>query len=141
MIQIPNTINRNENSESLDLTALIDVIFTLIIFLILTMGTTQIMTEINLTHSQNPQLPGIGKEQTILVEISHKDMSWKTGGRVIRDYAEFKTLFLSLYQNRQKTPVILALENTLPVEHLIKLMDFMSLNGFTDIQVVSEWKL
>jgi len=138
MIQLPAT-NRNDDSDGLDLTALIDVIFTLIIFLILTMGTTQIMTEINVTHSSKPQLPTAMETPTILVEVSHENLSWKTGGEVIKDFSQFKMHFLSLYRNKQENPVILALENTLPVEYLIELMDFMSQNGFTNIQVVSEW--
>lgn len=140
MITPPGLTNNTDNLEGLDLTALIDVIFTLIIFLILTMGTTQIMTEINITHSKKPQLPAVTKQEAIVVEVSHQTLSWKTGGRIVKDFPGFKKHFLSLYTNRTQSPVVLALENTLPVEHLVELMDFLSLNGFANIQVVSEWK-
>lgn len=140
MIHVPNLMNRTATDEGFDLTALIDVIFTLIIFLILTMGTTQIMTDINITRSRKPQFPSTSKQQSILVEVSHKSLSWKTGGHIYRNFTQFKQHFLSRYRDRKKTQVVLALENTLPVARLIELMDFLSINGFANIQVVSQWQ-
>ena len=140
MIRSPDLISQNSSDEGLDLTALIDVIFTLIIFLILTMGTTQIMTEINITHSKKPQLQSLSDQAAIVVEVSHAKLTWKTGDRISKRFPDFKKQFLALYQNRRESPVVLALENTLPVERLVELMDFLSMNGFTNIQVVSKWK-
>jgi len=140
MIQIPSFRHLEPSDEGFDLTALIDVIFTLIIFLILTMGTTQIMTDIDITRSRNTQLAALSKQASIQVEVSHPTRSWKTGGQTFGSFPQFRQQFLSLYPDQQKTPVILALEHTLPVADLIELMDFLSMNGFTRIQVVSQWK-
>ncbi|MBU2513748.1 biopolymer transporter ExbD [bacterium] len=139
MIQYPDYGNSNEADGTLDLTALIDVIFTLIIFLILTMGTTQVMTEINVTRSNRSQLPAQPKADPLVIEVSHVNKFWKTHDFTVKNFAEFKNQFLSQYGKELQRPVVLALDRTLPVENLITLMDFLSKNGFTNIQIVSEW--
>lgn len=140
MIRSHYPLQTAENQEGLDLTALIDVIFTLIIFLILTMGTTQVMTEINITHTQKAKFQEPTEEQVILVEVNHRNGTWKSGGQTSTRFTDFRKDFLERHRDSRKRPVILALEKTLPVEHLVELMDFLSLNGFTDIQIVSEWQ-
>ncbi len=139
MIQYQDFGNPNDTDEGLDLTALIDVIFTLIIFLILTMGTTQIMTEINVTRSNRPLLADQAKVKPLVVEVSHVNRFWKIGDYTTKEFSGFEHHFLARYGNEQYRPVVLALDRTLPVENLVTLMDFLSKNGFTNIQIVNEW--
>ncbi len=139
MIQLSKYSNSNDTSDGLDLTALIDVIFTLIIFLVLTMGTTQIMTDINITHTKKSQVSSNLKNHPIVVEVSQSGQYWKLDDQLIKEFPQFKNQFLTSYGDQQQRPVVLALEKTLPVEKLVALMDFLSMNGFSNIQIVSQW--
>ena len=141
MIRYTPTQSLDNNSEGLDLTPLIDVVFTLIIFLILTMGTTQVMTEIQLTRSKKDTVATELKDQTIVIEVNHLKQHWKVENTIFKKFEPFTQFFLVRFSDRSHQPVVLALERTLPVEELISLMDFLARNGFSNIQIASKWTI
>lgn len=125
--------------EGPDLTPLIDVVFTLIVFLILTMGTSQVMTEIQLSKSEKSLVESEAENRSILVEVSRRKGFWKFDNRLFNDFEAFADAFLKQYGQQSDRRVVLALEHDLPVEKLIDLMDFLALNEFTNIRIASEW--
>ncbi len=139
MIHYPDKTLSGETDDGLDLTALIDVVFTLIVFLILTMGTSQVMTEINLSSSQKPLKSDTDTEQSIIIEVGHAPRFWKLGDLETREFTRFQEVFLSQHKDHRDREVVLALEKTLPVEELVALMDFLSLHQFSKIQIVNQW--
>lgn len=131
--------NLTTGIEGPDLTPLIDVVFTLIVFLILTMGTSQVMTEIQLSKSEKPLVESESESRSILIEVSRRNTSWKFENKVFNDFEAFADAFLKQYGRQPDRRVVLALEHDLPVEKLIDLMDFLALNEFTNIRIASEW--
>ncbi|MCP4756593.1 MAG: hypothetical protein GY866_37500 [Proteobacteria bacterium] len=131
--------NQRQSDENIDLTALIDVLFTLLIFLILTMGATQISTEISLSHSQEKLPNKLQHIQPIVVEVSGTEHLWKIENRSFDTFSRFKVEFLAQYKSQPDRPILLALEHSLPVDSLVRLMNFLSVNGFSNIQIISEW--
>lgn len=138
MIQLKQFSLLND-SDGLDLTPLIDVVFTLIVFLILTMGTSQVMTQIQLSKSTQLKHETLQKQQSILIEVNHKGKYWKVGDFRFSDFDLFKRQFIKLYGASTGQQVTLALSENLPVKDLISLMDFLSINQFSNIKIVSEW--
>jgi len=141
MIQLPRNRRQDSDDQIVDLTSLIDVLFTLLIFFILAMGATQITTEISLPgaqHYQNQLTKGI---KPLVIEISHKKSSWKFENLVYQSFGEFQKGFLAKYQDQKLQPILLGLEKSLPVERLTELLNFLSVNQFSNIQIVSEWKI
>ncbi len=140
MIQRPNFRSNQSSDETIDLTSLTDVLFTLLIFFILAMGTTQITTEISLPGAEHYQNKSSKDIKSLLIEISHKDTFWKVEDHVFKSFTGFQKTFLAKYKHNKHRPILLGMERSLPVERLTELLNFLSVHQFSNIQIVSEWK-
>ena len=131
--------NPEEIQENvIDLTPLLDVLFILLIFFILTSGISQIYTEIQLPQTDELLDSKKNDQKTVLIEISGEKHYWKINGKLIYDYEEVKRHLLDLHQSSEAQSYILALERTLPVELLLDLLNFFSAQHITNVQIVSE---
>ncbi len=140
MIQLPKTRTSQDADQVIDLTSLIDVLFTLLIFFILAMGATQITTEISLPGAEHYQSQNTKGIKPLVIEISHQAFYWKVENRIFTSFTEFQKEFLAKYQHNKHRPILLGLERSLPVERLTELLNFLSVHQFSNIQIVSEWK-
>lgn len=141
MIRLPNHRKNDSGDQIVDLTSLIDVLFTLLIFFILAMGATHITTEISLPGAQHYQSQLTKGIHPLVIEISHKKATWKFENLIYQSFSEFQKGFLAKYQSKKNQPILLGLEKSLPVERLTELLNFLSVNQFSNIQIVSEWKI
>jgi biopolymer transport protein ExbD len=142
MISRPAILNRyHTEDDRVDMTALIDVLFTLMIFLILTMGAVQVSTEIRL--AQSPLKPSDGSRpllQPIVVEVNHPDRSWKIADSVFYSSDQFQTEFIQRFETERHRPLLLLVARSLPTEDLIGLLNFFSFHQFDHVQLISEWR-
>lgn len=131
--------SNNQEENNLDLTALVDVIFILLIFFILTFGITQVSTDIQLPTTEYQTENGFNNENPVLIEIV-SNIDWKINDQKFKNYVNVKKELLALYKKNNKTSFILIPEKKLAAEHLIRLFNFFSSNNIQNVQVISEWK-
>jgi len=140
MISLPG-INSSQMKEvdGIDLTALIDVIFTLLLFLILSMGATQVSTTIKLSKTPQAGPDGLRQRSPVIVEVSQTDSYWKIEDRTFADFGSFQAYFLQRFDGEFQRPLLLAVEGTVPTETLLQLLHFFAVHRFQNVQVISQW--
>ena len=142
MIGISHRLRSRQRQEpeesSLDLTSLMDTVFILLIFFVLTSGMTQVATQVDLSHStENSETQT--KSNAILVEIFDNPRQWKVDGVVLADYLAVTQHLLKLHQEDVQRDIVLAPARQLPVEELIQLLNFLAANRITNAQIISQW--
>ncbi len=125
--------------ETVDLTALIDVLFILLVFFLLTSGSPQFFTEVQLSKSEDFVENTEIAPNSVFIEMYMDGNHWQVNGKKFSDYSKFKRSLLNLYHSNKKPVFVLAPERNLPVEHLIKLINFLSKNKITDVHIINKW--
>ncbi len=126
-------------TESVDLTPLMDVLFILLVFFLLTSGITQFYTQVQLPQSENLLETTVDRSNTVLIELFTEEQSWKVNEETIHDYELLKQRLLELYQSQENITFVLAPERTLPAERLLQLLNFLAAHKITDVQIINKW--
>ena len=128
----------------LDLTALLDVLFILLVFFILTSGITQFYTQVQLPRSEDRLETKADTATAIVVEMLALKKSWKVNGNLINDEDLLKQTLLNLNRTNverfgKDSNFILAPDRNLPSEQLIQMLNFLSANKISNVQIISQW--
>lgn len=123
---------------ALDLTSLIDVIFILLVFLILTAGISHVYTQVDIPKSDTPPVASKKEELEILVEIPEISV-WVIDKKRYTNRNDFREELLKLSRERKDSLLLIAPKRTLPVEELVKLLNFLAEKGISNLQIVSQW--
>ncbi|MDT8447899.1 MAG: biopolymer transporter ExbD [bacterium] len=123
--------------EALDLTAMVDVLFTLLVFLLLTMGTTQITTHLQLAQSSSR--PQASPETAPNIPIELDRQTWNLSGVTYQEFSAFSRAFLAAHRDEYNRPVRILPQRDLPVEELVRVMNFLSEHQFSNLQIQSQW--
>ncbi|MBF0289704.1 MAG: biopolymer transporter ExbD [SAR324 cluster bacterium] len=126
-------------TESVDLTPLMDVLFILLVFFLLTSGITQFYTQVQLPQSENLLETTIDHSNTILIEMFAQDQSWKVNEETIHDYDQLKQVLLDLHHSQKNVTFVLAPERTISAERLLQLLNFLASHKMTDVQIINKW--
>lgn len=137
-----SSMGGDENEEmGIDLTSLMDVIFILLIFFVLTSGTAYFYTDIQIPKTKEKtetNSPKIGTK-SILIELPGKK-EWKINGESFLESKLFEKKLIELGKLDSGASFILAPERNLPVEELIQLLNFLTAHQIQNVQVLSRWK-
>lgn len=131
----------------LNMTSMIDVIFLLLIFFVLTANFDRIekLLPTNLflrgTAWIDPKIPS---EETILGEIQIRILAegnmvfWKVNQRTCSTFSEFEKVLRELATISPSIPVIIDPARSLPIEKVIDVYDACRRTGLTKIQFAAE---
>ncbi len=133
----------------LNMTSMIDVIFLLLIFFVLTANFDRIekLLPTNLFLRGNARIdPKIPNEETILGEIQIRIVAengkilWKVNQRTCSTFTEFEKVLGELESISPSIPVIIDPFRSLPIEKVIDVYDACRRTGLTKIQFAAEEK-
>ena len=138
MIDLNVATVTDQQQSSIDLTALMDVIFILLIFFMITAGVTQVATKVDLTKVEEK-----GTQQSskgITIEIL-SPIDWKLGGKNFNSFKQVKEELALIYQSKPNQKFFLVPDKKLPAETLIQLMHFLVSKKITNVQIISQKKI
>ena len=134
MIQAP----KNSDSQGLnpDLTPLLDIIFIVMVFLMLTAAVKLDSLDVNLPSTDSQAVSEVDK-QSITVNILEETPHWAINGKAYIDWENFTIALIEESKSTDK-PIVIGAEKTADIQSLVKLLGFLQENGIQATQLLTE---
>jgi len=119
-----------------DLTPLLDVMFMLIIFLVLTTNAMQQVFDVSLPEDKEDALEVLAESDTIKITIFAAEKQWAINEQKFNDFALFKNELKSAYNDSKKKHVIVFGDKSATIDRLMQLLTFMRSEGIEAADMV-----
>jgi biopolymer transport protein ExbD len=121
-----------------DLTPLLDVIFIVLVFFLLTAQTPLLELPLQLPQSREA-LPtaSAGASERVQLQLSHRG-EWRFNGQVQADFSELRTALLQSFAADSKPGLDLALDRQAPLSAFLDLMALLQQQGIQDSRILLE---
>ncbi|OBU14369.1 biopolymer transporter ExbD [Photobacterium aquimaris] len=133
------TINNRHDSDDLtpDLTPLLDIIFIVMVFLLLT-ATVQIKAlDVDLPQTST-QILQTTKADPITINLVATEPYWALQGQTINDWDSFNLQLLAAVKAAPNKPVVIGADKKASVEQMLKLLAFLQKNDIKATQLLME---
>ncbi|EJV0608110.1 biopolymer transporter ExbD [Vibrio parahaemolyticus] len=134
MIKVPQDNNRNGLTP--DLTPLLDIIFIVMVFLMLTAGVKLDSLDVALPSTDSQAVAEVDK-QSITVNILKDEPYWAINGQTYIDWENFTLALLEESKSTDK-PIVIGAEKTANIQSLVQLLGFLQENGIQATQLLTE---
>jgi len=138
MIRINNNNRKNIIGDLLpDLTPLLDVVFMLIIFLILSINITSFSLEVNLPEDKDNISKVVSDKDQIEIHLLPSNM-WQINEKKFDDERKFRNYLLNFYQKNKNRKIIIIVDKDSKAQKLISILTFLKKENIqmADILVV-----
>ncbi|TOD56958.1 biopolymer transporter ExbD [Vibrio parahaemolyticus] len=134
MIKVPQDNNRNGLTP--DLTPLLDIIFIVMVFLMLTAAVKLDSLDVALPSTDSQAVAEVDK-QSITVNILKDEPYWAINGQTYIDWENFTLALLEESKSTDK-PIVIGAEKTTNIQSLVQLLGFLQENGIQATQLLTE---
>ncbi|HCH5329797.1 TPA: biopolymer transporter ExbD [Vibrio parahaemolyticus] len=134
MIKVPQDNNRNGLTP--DLTPLLDIIFIVMVFLMLTAAVKLDSLNVALPSTDSQAVAEVDK-QSITVNILKDEPYWAINGQTYIDWENFTLALLEESKSTDK-PIVIGAEKTANIQSLVQLLGFLQENGIQATQLLTE---
>ncbi|HCG5596312.1 ExbD/TolR family protein [Vibrio parahaemolyticus] len=134
MIKVPQDNNRNGLTP--DLTPLLDIIFIVMVFLMLTAAVKLDSLDVALPSTDSQAVAEVDK-QSITVNILKDEPYWAINGQTYIDWENFTLALLEESKSTDK-PIVIGAEKTANIQSLVQLLGFLQENGIQATQLLTE---
>jgi biopolymer transport protein ExbD len=131
-------LKQEENRFGLtpDLTPLLDIIFIVMVFLMLTAAVKLDSLEVDLPTTDSQVVSEVDTK-SLTVNILEAEPHWAIDGKEYIDWENFTLALLEEYKSN-KQPIVIGADKTAEVQHLVKLLAFLQENGIQATQLLTE---
>lgn len=127
--------------SSFDLTALIDIIFIVVVFLLLTANTQLLSVTVDIPESDTAEQLALNTDQTITLSLKATAPFWAINKTTYDNWSEFKEALLPvLVSGPSDRQFNIAADKKAAVEPLINLLSLLNEQGVTNTQILVEQK-
>ena len=134
MIKAPQ--DNHSHSLTPDLTPLLDIIFIVMVFLMLTAAVKLDSLDVNLPSTDSQAVAEVDKE-SITVNILKEEPHWAINGKAYINWENFTLALLEESKSTDK-PIVIGAEKTADIQSLVKLLGFLQENGIQATQLLTE---
>ncbi|MCX8905574.1 ExbD/TolR family protein [Vibrio parahaemolyticus] len=134
MIKVPQDNNRNGLTP--DLTPLLDIIFIVMVFLMLTAAVKLDSLDVTLPSTDSQAVAEVDK-QSITVNILKDEPYWAINGQTYIDWENFTLALLEESKSTDK-PIVIGAEKTANIQSLVQLLGFLQENGIQATQLLTD---
>lgn len=128
----------NNTISGLDLTPLIDIIFIVLVFLLLTANTQLLSLPVDVPTESSAELTPIDQVENITINVLASEPHWALDGVAFKQFSEFEHAFIKQYQQQSESKVIIAADKTAPVQPLMTLLSLLQRQQITNTQILME---
>lgn len=131
-------VKQEENRFGLtpDLTPLLDIIFIVMVFLMLTAAVKLDSLEVDLPTTDSQVVSEVDTK-SLTVNILEAEPHWAIDGKEYIDWENFTLALLEEYKSN-KQPIVIGADKTAQLQHLVKLLAFLQENGIQATQLLTE---
>ncbi|ENM5899264.1 biopolymer transporter ExbD [Vibrio mimicus] len=119
-----------------DLTPLLDIIFIVMVFLLLTASVRLESLEVALPTTDSPVVNEVDKE-SITINLLATEPYWAIDGKPYLDWHNFSLALLETVQS-SKRPIVIGADQGAEVQQLVKLLGFLQKHGIQATQLLTE---
>jgi biopolymer transport protein ExbD len=120
---------------SLELTPLIDIVFIVIVFLLITANAPLLELPVNIPETEEKQQTASLAEAMVLITIIPESPHWVLDGKPYKDWDVFKQALIEALA-REDARLSIAADKAAPVEPLLKLLAFLTDRNIADAHIV-----
>ncbi|MCL1146387.1 ExbD/TolR family protein [Shewanella sp. 10N.261.52.F9] len=130
----------DESSQSfgLDLTPLIDIIFIVLVFLLLTANTQLLSLPVDVPTEADSNLSALSQDKHIAINVLQTEPHWALDGQSFSDFNAFEAAFTQAFKANPKAKVVIAADKTAPVQPLMTVLAAMQRQNITNTQILME---
>lgn len=118
-----------------DLTALLDVIFLLLVFFILTANSVEHTLEIDLPKQGADQAKPVKNPETITLSLFADENRWAVEGQTLENWEAIEKVMIQIRNERPDVDVIIAADRRVAVERLLQALAFLQREGVHTAQI------
>lgn len=134
MIKTPRSTNTLGSTP--DLTPLLDIIFIVMVFLMLTAAVKLESIDVSLPSSDSQAVTPVDT-QSITINILQDEPHWALNGQRYIDWQNFTLALIEETKNSDK-PVIIGADKTADIQYLVTLLSFLQTQGIQATQLLTE---
>lgn len=137
MIELPESKRGNIVSDLMpDLTPLLDVMFMLIVFFLLTANAVPYALDVNLPEDNEEITQAVEDPNMLSVTLLPNTLGWKINDASYKDENTFKEALRTKAQNNKK--IIIIGDKDVSMEKLLQLMVFLRKNNIATADIVMD---
>ena len=130
--------SKTELSTTLELTPLIDIIFIVVVFLLLTANSRLLSLPVDIPSSDDAVASTSSDQKTLTLSIFNRAPVWAIEQQRFNDWDEFKAALLQKLQGNKQQALAIAAEHDADVEPLLKLLALLNQQQITNTHILME---
>lgn len=138
MIGRPESANSSWRTLTPDITPLLDIIFIVLVFLLLTANIPLQSLEVDLPKTDSEALGAITDTKSITINMLAGTPAWAIQGQEYEDWQQFKPALTAQVAALKETDLILASDKDVTVDSMLKLLAFLQEHEITATQILME---
>lgn len=132
---------REESHPALDLTALVDVIFILLVFFLLTASSVDRALTVDLPQEGADQATPVSDSDPITLTLFAGAPRWQVNRQTFEDWAAVEQAILRLRAERPAAEILIAGDRQVPLERLLQALAFLGREGLRAAEILMETPL
>jgi biopolymer transport protein ExbD len=126
--------------DSPDLLPLLDILFMLIVFFLLTANSVQQVLELDLPTEGSDQATSIMDEQPIMLHLFSGNERWNIGDQTFDRWIDVEQFLQNAYQQDNNQRVIIVGDRNAPMERMLQVLAFLKRENRTAAQILMKPK-
>ena len=121
-----------------DLTPLLDIIFIVMVFLLLTANIAVRTLVIDIPSTEHSEVLQTQSKQVIAVSLLKDNSLWAIEDAQYGDFQMFSNALLNLHKKFPERPLVIASDKEVAVERMLKLLAFMQQNKINATNIIMD---
>ncbi len=121
---------------ALDLTPLLDVLFMVLVFFLLTANSVPIALQLDLPRESSSSAQPVQRDDLLRVTITDEEANWLINERSFASWEAAREQLLLLHQQQAEAPVIIAAARQAPLERMVSVLAFLADEHIPIVQVL-----
>lgn len=142
MIRVPGH-DRDEDTVGglvADLTPMLDVLFILIVFFVLTANSAQLVLDLTLPSDQATAAKTLDKQEKIVLGLLPEGEQWSLDGRSYGDWEAVQSAVRDILKDRPKAGFVIAGDRGVPLQRFVTVLSFLQELGVKNTELVVQPK-
>jgi len=121
-----------------DLTPLLDIIFIVMVFLLLTANISVKSMKLDVPTTQDTEVLMPAAKDVLTINILAGTPTWALEQQTFANWDSFKQAFLDKHNNNPKRPLIIGADKHATVENMLTLLAFLQKNNINSTSIIME---
>ncbi len=121
-----------------DLTPMLDVLFILLVFFVLTANSAQLALDVTLPSDKATAAKPLPQPKRIVIAILPGEGAWKVDDRRFDDWAGTEAAIKAAVEARPKAAVVIASDRSVPMQRFVQTLSFLRGLGVAKVDIAME---